>query len=142
MSFQTRRRLILGLLLAMVAWLPVHRWLVVRFETNPWKLAGWAMYVVPQPRVQVDFFDAGGDELEPLAVAQTLEPQRTAVGRFLLRRKHAGNLVRPDALATAVFAVRPEVEHLAVVVTHTVLDPETARLVPKRFGYRYQRPDR
>ena len=140
LSFSAKQRLVVALLLAMVLWLPVHRWLVVRWEVNPWKLAGWAMYVRPQPRVQVELFDAAGDRLAPLALDQSAEPYRSAVGEFLLDRKHAGNLVRPDALAEVVFAFEPWVERLAIVVTHTVLDPETATLVPKRFGYRYVRP--
>lgn len=142
LSLRFKQRLVIGLLLAMVLWLPVHRWLVVRWEVNPWKLAGWAMYVKPQPRVQVEFLDAAGDRLAPLALDQSAEPYRSAVGEFLAKRKHAGNLVRPDALADVVFTFEPRVRQLAIVVTHTVLDPETATLVPKRFGYRYQRPSR
>ena len=140
MSYRAKERLIFALLVVMVLWLPVHRWLVVRFETNPWKLAGWAMYVQPQPQVHLELFDAGGPELRRLPIDQTAAPFVGAVGKFLPRRQHAGLLVRPDGLAEVVFEVQPEVEHLAIVVTHTVLDPATARTVPKRFGYRYSRP--
>ena len=139
MSLAVKRNLVAALLSLMVAWLPVHRWLVVRYEVNPWKFAGWAMYVAPPPVVEIEFLRTDGDRLSPLPFRETSPKHRDAVVKFLLRRGHAGNLVRPDGLVAEIFAVVPEADQLAIVVTHTVLDPETAMLVRKRFGYRYER---
>ncbi len=141
MSFQTKRRLMFGLLLLLLAWIPLHGWLVRRFELNPWKFSGWAMYTRPQPTVYVRFFDAGGEQLRPLEVAQISDRHRDATTAFLRRRQHLGKLLRPDALVPGVLADNLEVERLAVVVTHEGLDPETAMMVPKRFGYHYRRQE-
>lgn len=142
MSLVNKQRTLGGVLVAMVLWLPVHRFLVVEYQANPWKFAGWAMYALPQPAVRIEFFyaAAAGGELRPLALDQTLPPLRDPVVSFLTRRKHAGTLVRPDDLAVQVFELFPEVELVAVVVSHVVLDPATATEVTRRFGYRYPRP--
>jgi hypothetical protein len=141
MRLASRQRILGGVLAAMVLWLPVHRFLVVDYDANPWKFAGWAMYALPQPSVRVEFFAVEADGLRPLAVDQTVPPFRDPVVDFLTRRKHAGALVRPDELTAPVFELYPDVETLAVVVTHVVVDPATAREVPKRFGYRYRRSE-
>ncbi len=143
MSLASKQRIFGGVLIAMVLWLPVHRFLVVEYQANPWKFAGWAMYALPQPAVRVEFFGVASDsgELRPLVVDQTVPPMREAVVDFLTHRKHAGTLVRPDELADPVFELYPSVEMLALVVTHVAVDPDTARPVPKRFGYRYRRSE-
>ena len=139
MSFEKKQRIFAGVLMAMVLWLPVHRFLVVEYHANPWKFAGWAMYALPQPAVRIELFAADAGGLRPLAVNQAVPPLREPVVEFLDRRKHAGTLVRPDGLVAPVFELHPEVEVLAVVVTYVVLDPATAREIPQRFGYRYRR---
>jgi len=141
MSLANKQRIFGGVLVAMVLWLPLHRFLVVETQANPWKFAGWAMYALPQPSVRVEFFAVAADagELESLAVNQSVPPLRDPVVEFLTRRKHAGTLVRPDGLVASVFELYPDVELLAVVVSHVVLDPATASETTKRFGYRYRR---
>jgi len=45
-----KRRLALALLAFVAAWPLVHRALVARFELDPWKHAGFAMYAAPSRR--------------------------------------------------------------------------------------------
>ena len=47
------------LLVFVALWPFVHLGLVARYEINPWKLGGFAMYTTPVPPVQVVLFEQG-----------------------------------------------------------------------------------
>ena len=51
MKIRTKRRLVVFGLAAFTIWPLVHRGLVARYDTNPWRLFGWAMYCVPRPKL-------------------------------------------------------------------------------------------
>jgi len=134
-----KRRLVLGMLAALLAWVPVHRWLVLRLDLNPWKFGGLAMYAAPAPKIGIGFYSTTGDGvLAPLEIPSRAEDQPLFLD-FFARRRHAGMLVRPDALAARIFALDPSLQDLAIVITRRSLDAETARVVARRRGYRYRR---
>ena len=43
-----KRSLVHVFLLVLAVWPAVHIGLVLRYDVNPWKLAGWGMYSAPQ----------------------------------------------------------------------------------------------
>ena len=47
MNLELKRRLTAFFILAFALWPAVHYGLVLRFDVDPWKLFGWAMYSVP-----------------------------------------------------------------------------------------------
>ena len=99
-----KRKLLAALLLALALWPFAQRALVARFDVNPWKLAGFAMYATPAPPLLVAVLVPEGDAFTPLA-AHTLEAEaRAALEQFQMRRHAVGALVEPSALAAQVFA--------------------------------------
>lgn len=133
-----KRRLAVAVLAAYLVWGGVHRWLVQRFDVNPWKLGGMAMYATAAPKITIGFYREVDGRLEPLRITSRAEDQPLFL-RYFEHRRHAGLLLRPDALARRIFAERSEVDTLAIVVTRLELDAETATIVASRRGYRYQR---
>ena len=59
MSPRAKARVVGTLLLLVAVWPLAHRQLVVRFDVNPWKLYGFAMYCTPHD-IAVDLIDRSG----------------------------------------------------------------------------------
>jgi hypothetical protein len=134
---QTRRRLLLGLTLAVILWPLAHLALVSRMQIDAWELFGWAMYSRPDARVQVRVDVERGGVLTPL---RAMGPLRRAVERHARRRTTLGRLASPDALLAAVFASDPSIEAVEIVQRTIELDRETARLVAYDEHERSPRP--
>jgi hypothetical protein len=133
-----RRRAVAGVLVALAAWPVFHGALVARYEVDPWKLFGWAMYAVP-PIVETDVsvFEKLAPGWRPLHPGRLDEDERAALSLFLARHRALGVLAKPEAFARAYLSRRPEVSALALEVALTTLDRESARLAlrPRRFVY-------
>ncbi len=139
MTLEFKKRLVAILIVAYLLWGGVHRWLVHRFEINPWKFGGMAMYATPAPKISIAFYREGENgALAPLPIASRPEDQPMFL-RYFENRRHAGMLLPPDALATRIFMERRDVDTCNIVITRRSLDPETATIVSSRRGYPYQR---
>ncbi len=115
LSAKRKARIVGSVLLLIALWPIAHRQLVARFDINPWKLYGFAMYCTPH-HVVVDIVDRSGSEprrLEPEAFPPRL---RHAHERFSARRSTLGVLHEPDELARAVLETLPEVRAFSVAV--------------------------
>lgn len=135
----TKKRLAASLVIGYLLWGGVHRYLVHRFEINPWKFGGMAMYAIPAPKISIGFFEPRPDGgLRPLEISREPADQPLFL-RYFQDRRHAGRLLPPDALAERIFAQRQDVDACAIVVTRLSLDSETATIVSSRRGYRYHR---
>ena len=115
MSPKRKARIVGSALVLIALWPIAHRQLVTRFDVNPWKLYGFAMYCTPH-YVVVDIVDRSGGEprrLEPEAFPPRL---RHAHERFSARRSTLGVLHAPDELASTVLETLPEVHAFSVAV--------------------------
>jgi len=121
-----KRRAVIVFLVFFTAWPLVHRALVAAFEINPWKLAGWAMFCVPNPSTK----------LRVQGVRHGLEVQvdltdrdRLELNDYNLRRGILGALEpRPTELAEAILARHPELDGVVLFLSRYSLDPRTALL--------------
>lgn len=130
--------MVAGGLIALALWPVIHAGLAARYQIDPWKLFGWAMYAVP-PIVETDIrvFEHLEPGWRPLHPSRVSAGEEAGLTRFLVRHRALGMLVTPEDFARAYLARRPEVTGIAVEVALTVLDPVSAHLVmrPRRFVY-------
>lgn len=135
-----KRGVVVAVLLFVAFWPLVHRGLVARYDVNPWKLAGFAMYTTPTPPVQVVLFRRGAGGLVPID-ERSLSPElQRRLARFRVERHALGALRRPDALGAALLEARPELAWVVVAVQRMQLDPGSARMTSRREQFVYERP--
>lgn len=132
-----RTRLVAAILGMAALWPLVHRGLVARFDWNPWKLGGFAMYAA-RPIALAALFEAKGGHLQTVDESALPAGARGALAEFRSERQTWGQLRRPDDVARAVFAARPELEHLLVVVQRLELD-DTGHVASEKTSYLYDR---
>jgi hypothetical protein len=128
-----------GVVLLVALWPLVHRVLVARFDVNPWKLGGFAMYATPAPPLVVAVFGLRDGKLVRVTPQTLPLAQRDALRRFEIERHALGELRRPDALAREILAADASLDQLSVVVQRTTLDRASARLASERMQYSYDR---
>lgn len=137
-----RQRIAIGLLVFVAAWPLAHRALVARFDVNPWKLSGFAMYTTATPPVLVALMvedPTPPATLRPLHEATLLPHTRAAIDTFRRERHALGRLVTPDAAGQAVLEARPDLDFVLVVVQRMWLNPSTALMESEKQNYLYDR---
>jgi hypothetical protein len=135
-----KKRVTLGLLLFIAAWPLVHRVLVMRFEVNPWKLGGFAMYASVVPPLRVTVFHDTAQGVVPLDERRLPAPVRQRLRRFRIERHALGQFRSADDTGRSILSALPELEWVVISVQRLTLDPETARMRASRKRYRYQQP--
>lgn len=139
MSLARKRGVLLGFLLLFALWPLAHRWLVERFETDPWLLHGWAMYCVPRVQPEVQLFgvsDGLRTRLDPRA-----DPRLEFVyRRFVHDRWMLGRLVAADELAEEMFRALPVVSEVHILVRSRNFDAGSATFVVSDRVYETLRP--
>jgi hypothetical protein len=130
-------RRIYGVVISFLLVWPAFHWvLVTHYDTDPWKLVGFAMYTMHH-RIDVRVVDVTG---KPVDITDDLFPRAgMEKKRFTRVRRALGDLVEPDELARIVFAKKAEIRALRVVVIRRRLDRSSV-FVEKRTPYRYERP--
>jgi len=134
-----KKRVFLVALLAFTLWPLAQIGLVARYDANPWKLAGWGMYSVPQFPADVRVLCHTPDEVgtyELWTIAPTLEPLQS---KFLRRRLGLGRLARPTELAHALLDYYPAIDGVTIVVLQPVLDRRTGMVEEESTDYSYSR---
>ncbi len=134
-----KKRAVIAVLLLVALWPFAHRILVVRYDLNPWKLSGWAMYTTPAPPILLVLHTKQEKGVVPINQQMLAAPARETIVRFLVERHVLGKLRRPDDVAQSVFSVRNDLHSLVVVVEKMALDQETARMVSTKERYVYDR---
>jgi hypothetical protein len=111
---------------------------VSTYDTNAWKLGGYAMYATPPARTRVVIFERRGSQKIRIEgdLPDTLVEERLLYG---VTRGVLGSLWPPDALAQAYFQARPEMDHLEVEITREMVSASTARIERREFVYKYDR---
>jgi hypothetical protein len=120
-------------------WPAVHRAIVAIYDTNAWRLGGFAMYATPPARTRVSIFEKRGGEKKLLEdnLPAALQAQRRL---YVVRRGALGSLLPPDALAEAFFQTLTGVDRIEVVITREILSASTARIERREIVYEYDRP--
>lgn len=124
-----KRRVVGVFLIAFALWPLIHRDLVRRYDVDPWKLFGFAMYSVPGPMKTVRVFpmsQAGRGQM--LDFERYAPAEQRSVDRFRQRRRALGRLASLEPLGQRMLELHPDWEGATVAVVTLALDPETARL--------------
>lgn len=124
-----KRRVVGVFLIAFALWPLIHRDLVWRYDVDPWKLFGFAMYSVPGPMKTVRVFPmsmAGRGQM--LDFERYAPAEQRSVDRFRQRRRALGRLASMEPLGQRMLELHPDWEGATVAVVTLALDPETARL--------------
>ncbi|MHC5023822.1 MAG: hypothetical protein ACYTGG_07910 [Planctomycetota bacterium] len=129
MTFETRRKLVVWILVVVSAWPLVHHGLTRGLGLNPWKWFGWSMYAVPSGRVRV--FPHTLDD-RPLGVAQMqrLSPDaqrrlQAAYQQFIRMCEGFGENAEPDGFARALLEAYPGVDGVKLDVEWIGMTRET-----------------
>lgn len=134
-----KKRAVMAVLLLVALWPFAHRILVARYDLNPWKFFGWAMYTTPAPPILLVLLTKQAKDVVPLNQQRLVAPAKETIVRFLVERHTLGKLRRPDDVAQSVFGVRKDLHWLVVIVQKMALDQETARMISTKDRYVYDR---
>ncbi len=138
MSGPLRIRVATGLLVAVLLWPLAHHALARNLELDPWAFFGFAMYSVPNLKLNVRAAALAGPDAEP-------DWNAVPVSSYALLREYAeararfGRLLPPDGLAAQLFEKHPELTELLIRVRRWRISPESSRLEPSDRDYRYRR---
>jgi len=138
MPSATKRRAVGIALLLLATWPLVHYQLVQRYDLDPWKFAGWAMYTRPSFLPAVDVFELrDGERVKVPLIGSRLE----AAGREQERLREAalywGQWVDPDELARRARHGLATSEPIEIVITRYFIDSESDRTSASRRSYLY-----
>ncbi|MEE8143241.1 MAG: hypothetical protein V3T77_09080 [Planctomycetota bacterium] len=132
-------KILFALLVVLLVWPLIHRWLIVRYDISPWRLFGWAMYCEPKIEAFVDIklmvgkrpVDWPGSRLP-----DRIEKERK---RYAWRRFVYGRLVSPAELARISFETFPDVDRVEIRFRKVYLDGDTGHVEALRELYQFQR---
>ena len=128
-------------LAALLAWPPLHFGLVERYELNPWKFFGFAMYCLPTLPVQLDIEMVEQGRVVRLPVRELPAPLRALCRRFQIDRSVLGTFREARPIALWILRSRPKVEAVRIDVRHARLDPATGRIVETHYPKEYRRAE-
>jgi hypothetical protein len=134
-----KRAMVSAVLLIAVIWPLLHYGLVARYQLNPWKFGAWAMYTSPNLPVLAAVFTQVAEGYRLIAPESWPAEVREARRQFEMRRNDLGVLARPDKLAAAALAARPDLDNVVVLVQRFTLDPSSALTVSTKEQYVYPR---
>jgi hypothetical protein len=139
LTLAAKRRLVAAVLLALAAWPLAHRVLVWRYDVDPWRFFGWAMYCTPKLPAEVHLFAYEHGDRVAVPLSSLTRAQRRAVSGLRRRRALWGTLASPAAAAQALLAARPSADAVEVVVEKWYLDPATASIAVHVEPHRFER---
>lgn len=135
MSFDLKRRIVIGMLGLVATWPAAHHALARRYHFDPWKFFGWAMYAAPVPRIEVRFAERIGNESRAIGLTPEL---RAAAADWAARRALWGEWLAPDDLVRMLSGARGGMHRITIQVRLDVLDRDTAMVRAKYRLYEYK----
>lgn len=139
MTLAGKQRLVVTVLAVLAVWPLAHRALVWRYDLDPWRFFGWAMYCTPKLPAEVTLFAITGGARTAVPLSSLSREQRRAVHALRKRRAVWGTLASPARAGDALLAARPDAEAVEVVVEKWYLDPATASIATHVEPYRFSR---
>ena len=139
MTLAGKQRLVVAVLAALAVWPLAHRALVWRYDIDPWRFFGWAMYCTPKLPAEVALFAIEHGARVPVEPRSLSDEQREAIDALRARRSLWGTLASPARAGAALRAARPEAEAVEVVVSKWYLDPATATIATHEETHRFPR---
>ena len=139
MTFTAKQRLVVAALAVLAAWPLAHRALVVRYDLDPWRFFGWAMYCTPKLPVDIHLFTVENGVRVPVEPHSLTPAQRRSVYALQFRRSIWGSLASPERVGSAILAAKPEADIVEVVVSKWYLDPATAHIATREEHHRFKR---
>lgn len=139
MTLAAKQRLVVSVLAVLAVWPLAHRVLVWRYDLDPWRFFGWAMYCTPKLPAEVHLFAIEDGARVPVELGSLTRAQRRAVHALRRRRSLWGTLASPARAGAALLAARPGASAVEVEVKKWFLDPATATIDTHVEAYRFQR---
>jgi hypothetical protein len=140
LTLAAKQRLVVAVLAVLAAWPLAHRALVQRYDLDPWRFFGWAMYCTPKLPADVYLFAIENGARIPVSFDELTPAQRRSVYALRARRVLWGTFASPSRAGAAVLAARPKADVAEVVVSKWYLDPTTATIATHDERYRFTRP--
>ena len=137
-----KRRVVGVFLIAFALWPLIHRDLVRRYDVDPWKLFGFAMYSVPGPMKTVRVFpmsQAGRGQM--LDFERYAPAEQRSVDRFRQRRRALGRLASMEPLGQRMLELHPDWEGATVAVVTLALTISENHKSTSRMGQTLIRPN-
>ncbi len=125
LGFEGKKRLLKAMLVLFAVWPVAHGLLVERYVINPWRLFGWAMYCVPTYEPQVRFFGFSNGQSGEIVFPSDHPRAEIERIRYIRARGQIGELASPEVLAAELFDIYPQLDGLAIDVSHPVYRSET-----------------
>lgn len=141
LSLTGKARIAVFGLAALLAWPPLHFRLVERYELNPWKFFGFAMYCCPTLPVQLDVEIVERGSVVRLPMGALPMPLRAAWRRFALDRSVLGTFRDARPLALRILRARPMAEAVRIDIRHAHIDRATGRIVERHYTSEYRRAE-
>lgn len=139
MTLAGKQRLVVAMLAVLAAWPLAHRALVVRYDLDPWRFFGWAMYCTPKLPATISLFAIEDGVRQPVEIRSLSRDGRRAIAVLRRRRSLWGTLASPDRAGQALLAARPDAEAVEVVVSKLYLNPTTASIDTHVETHRFAR---
>ena len=136
MSLRTKQRVVLAILVALVVWAPVHRWLAHSYDIDSWHLFGWAMYCRPDFGLEVSMVPYRGERPDPQEFSASI---RQAQLDFGVKRMVYGSLASPEGLAETALSELAGYDGIAIRIEQRFLDPASAMIHAHHDFFRYRR---
>ncbi len=134
-----RRNAVIGVLLFVALWPLAHRAAVARWEIDPWKLSGFAMYATPSLPVLVAAMGSGPSGSQAVDEAALPAWTRQRLDRFRAERLALGRLRDPADVGRALLIARPDLASVDVLIQRSLLDPRTALIATSVERHTYRR---
>ncbi len=126
-----KRRVLLTALAALVAWPIAHPFVVEALDLDPWRFCGFAMYATPSTYQRVYLIELRGDREVHLHPSWFSDDAKDRIQEYKRQRSVLGELLPPHEVAELVFAERPEIEGLKIVVQRDAISARTSRVTPE-----------
>jgi hypothetical protein len=111
-----------------ILWPFCHFVLAARYDVDPWKLAGMAMYCTVHDLTLRFEYRSGDETLRPLQLASLGPELLASVERHSRRRATLGRFHPLDGLAREILEARPDIDELILKTDVKRLDPMTGRI--------------
>jgi hypothetical protein len=134
-----KQRLVVAALGLLAVWPLAHRALVARYDIDPWRFFGWAMYCAPKLPATVSLVAIEGGERVPVAVRSLSPDDRRAIHSLRRHRALWGTLASPARAGRVLLAARPRAAAVEVVVEKWFLDPASASIATRTETHRFER---